>query len=140
MKTVIIESPFAANNWPRGFRWLGRWLHARYLRQCIVDSLRRGEAPFASHAIYPQVLRDHVAPERAAGMRAGLAWMQRADFTAVYIDRGISIGMKYGINHARTHGKPVVYRTLRDKVWRTSIQRTCCHGDAEGYCSSCEKV
>lgn len=44
MRLVIIESPFAGD--------VVRNL--RYLRACMRDCLRRGEAPYASHALYTQ--------------------------------------------------------------------------------------
>lgn len=44
MRRVIVESPYAGD--------IER--NMRYLRACLADCLRRGEAPFASHAIYTQ--------------------------------------------------------------------------------------
>lgn len=74
----------------------------------------RGEAPIASHLLYtqPGVLRDHDALERQWGIDAGLAWRSVADATVVYIDRGVSTGMRYGIRAAKESGKPIEYRTL----------------------------
>ncbi len=37
-----------------------------------------------------------------------------ADATIVYMNLGISKGMQYGIDHAKTHGKPIEYRALPD--------------------------
>jgi hypothetical protein len=104
VRLVIIESPFAG--------YVDRNL--RYLRACIRDCLLRGEAPFASHAIYTQagVLDDDVPEERRHGIEAGFAWREKADATVVYTDLGTSIGMRYGIEHAKSIGHPVEYRTL----------------------------
>lgn len=101
---VIIESPYAGDV----------QANLTYLRACLRDSLLRGEAPFASHALYtqPGVLRDDVESERAAGIHAGFAWRRLAQKTVVYTDRGISGGMRYGIEHAKEHGHSVEYREL----------------------------
>ena len=104
MRRVIIESPFAGD--------VDRNL--RYLRACIRDCLLRGEAPFASHAIYTQagVLDDEVPKERQHGIEAGFAWRETADATVVYTDLGMSRGMRFGIEHAESIGHPIEYRTL----------------------------
>lgn len=104
MKRVIIESPYAGNV-P---------LNLRYLRACMADCLRRGESPYASHGLYtqPGVLDDLIPSEREAGIQAGFAWREVADFTVVYTDLGVTKGMQYGIDHAEEHGRMVVYRKL----------------------------
>lgn len=106
MKRVIVESPYAGNI----------ELHLRYLRACMADCIRRGEAPYASHALYtqPGVLRDEVPEERAAGTHAGFAWREVAELTVVYTDLGMSNGMKYGIKDAERIGCAIEYRTLDD--------------------------
>lgn len=64
MRRVIIESPYAGDV----------ELNAQYARECLRDSLTRGEAPIASHLLYtqPGVLDDAVPRERALGIEAGL--------------------------------------------------------------------
>lgn len=79
----------------------------------MKDSLERGEFPLASHLLYTQVLDDRVPRERMQGMNAGLEWGRQAELTAVYIDRGKSNGMEYGIKHAITAGRPIQYRSLK---------------------------
>lgn len=101
---VIIESPLSGN-----FE-----ANLKYLRKCIKDSLTRGEAPYASHAIYPQVLDDTIPEERKLGMEAGFAFIPVSDFTAVYEDRGISGGMKEGIKKAKECGHSVEFRQIGD--------------------------
>lgn len=103
MRRVVIESPYAGN--------VGE--NMAYLRRCMRDCLLRGEAPFASHAIYTQVLDDNVASERKWGIEAGFAWRDLAEATVVYTDLGVSDGMKLGIEDADKKGRPVEYRTLR---------------------------
>ena len=79
MKRVIIESPYA----PSADHTIED--HLRYLRACMADSIHRGEAPYASHALYtqPGVLRDGVPEERTLGIGAGFAWRQCAE-TSVF--------------------------------------------------------
>lgn len=108
MRRVIIESPYA------GRWWWQRWRNVRYARAALRDALLRGEAPLASHLLYTQagVLRDDVPAERAQGIAAGFAWRPVADATVVYIDCGISGGMRAGIADALAVGRPVQYRSL----------------------------
>lgn len=108
MKLVIVESPFAGDNLKDRAR------NRAYARACLLDSLHRGEAPFASHLLYtqPGVLDDDFPPDRDLGILAGLAWADKADLTAVYTDLGISRGMNMGLNHARTCGRPIEARSL----------------------------
>lgn len=75
----------------------------------------RGEAPIASHLLYtqPGILRDSSQKERLWGIEAGLAWAEMAEATVIYVDRGVSNGMKFGIERATLAGKPVEYRTIR---------------------------
>lgn len=94
-------------------------LHARYLDACLLDSLRRGEAPFASHGLYtrPGVLDDLKPEERALGIEAGSVWRYSAAVTAVYTDLGQTGGMRAGIDDAQEamregHDHAVEFRTL----------------------------
>jgi hypothetical protein len=101
---VIVESPYAGDV----------EANLTYLRACLRDCLLRGEAPIASHGLYtqPGVLDDTVPEERALGMRAGFAWRCRAAKTVVYTDRGISGGMRLGIEVAHDLDHPIEYREL----------------------------
>lgn len=100
----MLESPFAGE--------VDRNL--RYLRAAMRDSLRRGEAPFASHGLYtqPGVLNDLLEAERQMGILAGFTWRQAAARTVVYRDFGVTTGMRLGIHHAHELGQEVEYRTL----------------------------
>lgn len=104
MIRVLVESPFAGD--------VARNL--AYLRAAMRDCLLRGEAPFASHALYTQagVLDDEIPDERKLGIDAGLLWGEAAEKTVVYADLGISRGMDYGINAALRAGRPIEYRSL----------------------------
>lgn len=104
MKLVILESPYAGDV----------QANETYARACLRDCLLRGEAPIASHLLYtqPGVLDDQISDERMLGINAGLAWGAYAETTVVYTDRGISRGMKYGIERAKHEGRPVEFRSL----------------------------
>lgn len=104
MKRVVIESPYA-----------GDVEHnLRYLRAAMHDCIKRGESPYASHALLTQegVLDDKNPIERETGIQAGFAWREVADLTVVYTDLGITRGMKYGIVDAENKGRPIEYRSL----------------------------
>jgi len=107
---VIIESPY------KGDRHNGRDLfqNLAYARDCMSNSLSRGESPFLSHLLYTQVLDDDIPEERQLGMNSALAWYAVADLCAVYIDLGISDGMASGIEHAKAIGLTVEERTIHN--------------------------
>ena len=108
MRRVIVESPYAGDT----------ERNLRYLRACLADCLRRGEAPFASHGLYtqPGVLDDSDPEQRKLGIEAGFAWRTMAEATIVYSDLGISRGMISGINDAERvqidDGHKIEYREL----------------------------
>jgi len=104
MKRVILESPYAGE--------VER--NIKYARECLKDSLKRGEAPIASHLLYTQdgVLDDLIEEERMWGINAGLAWKEVADLQVFYIDFGMSTGMKYAEKYAKEHNINLEYRTL----------------------------
>lgn len=106
IRLVIIESPYAGKTAEDVEQ------NVAYARLALLDSLRRGEAPIASHLLYTQVLDDREPDERHVGIQAGQAWGRAADMFAVYTDRGISPGMEYGIAMAEARGVPVVRRSL----------------------------
>lgn len=110
MRRVIIESPFRSATPEEAAR------NVRFARACLFDSLRRGEAPYASHLLFPQVLDDADAAQRMQGIEAGLAWGLAADLTAVYTNIGRSEGMEYGIRAAEVAGRSVEYRMVEN--WR----------------------
>lgn len=118
MKRVILESPYAGSSSLKVVALVQRWLNRRYARRCVRDSLTRGESPIASHLLYtqPGILRDADPHERQWGIDAGLTWREVADASVVYVDRGVSSGMCYGIEAARAAGRPVEFRSLTGKA------------------------
>jgi len=101
-KLVILESPWAGdierNEW--------------YAHACMLDCIKRGEAPFASHLLYTLVLDEDNPDERKQGIELGHEWMKAADKVVVYTDLGISEGMKKGIDRAITLGIPFEFRKI----------------------------
>ncbi|WP_421565767.1 hypothetical protein [Ochrobactrum sp. EDr1-4] len=104
---VIIETPYSGDV----------EANTAYARASLLDSLRRGEAPIASHLLHTQVLDDMQPDERTLGIEAGLAWYRVATKCVVYSNRGISGGMKMGIDRAGLHDVAVEYRWLEKKAW-----------------------
>ena len=102
MRRVILESPFAGDI----------EAHVAYARRCLRDCLARGEAPIASHLLYPQILDDSIAAERALGIAAGLGWLRLAEAMVVYIDYGISPGMRAAMEAAEKLSLPIERRQL----------------------------
>lgn len=108
-RLVIIESPYAGDV----------ETNLAYARACVRHSLLVGEAPIASHLLYtqPGILDDRVPAERILGIDAGLAWRAVAHASVVYDDRGITPGMRYGIEAAMDDGVAIEYRELGG-IWR----------------------
>lgn len=103
---VILESPY----WSIDPNILIN--NVNYARECLLDSLGRNEAPFASHLIYTQVYNDENEEERMSGLDAATSWYHVADKVVVYLDHNITKGMQRGINLADKMGLEIEYRKL----------------------------
>jgi hypothetical protein len=101
---VVIESPYGGENVERNIL---------YLRAAIRDSLDRGEAPFASHAIYTTGVDDLKSKDRPNDIQRGFRFRDVAAYTVVYEDLGISHGMQLGIEDSKRKLVPVKYRTIK---------------------------
>jgi hypothetical protein len=113
--TVVIESPYAGDV----------ELNVAYAKLALADCLERGEAPFASHLLYTLVLDDATPAQRQAGMLAGFALGKRLEVCAVYVDLGITAGMRSGITRHTNNGLRIEERTIpgfREKL-RTALAR-----------------
>lgn len=90
---VVVESPYAANE------WFTVEDHLTYLRACLRDSVLRGESPYASHGLLTQegVLNDEIREERNRGIIAGHAWYPVANKIVFYADFGVSRGMDFSL-------------------------------------------
>lgn len=89
-----------------------------YLHRCMLDSFSRGEAPFASHWMYPTFLptepgeAEENVPNRELGIACRNAWSHHADTVVLYTDYGISNGMVAAIKDANAEGIPLEFRTI----------------------------
>lgn len=102
MSFVVIESPYSgcvAEN-------------EAYARQCMADSLKRGESPFLSHLLYTQVLDDTDEVQRNSGIQAGIAVQEYAEKVVFYLDRGFSKGMEHGLRNVIEKQLPYEFRRL----------------------------
>lgn len=114
MKLVLVESPFMARHPDLGEARLGLLRNLTYARLAVRDCALLGQAAYASHLFFPQplILDDDVPEERQLGIDAGLAWAAKADLTALYLDLGVSSGMRYGLVNAERAGRPVEERRI----------------------------
>jgi hypothetical protein len=115
MKRVVIESPYAGN--------VER--NVAYARGAMLDCLARGEAPYASHLLYTQVLDDDKELDRNLGIVAGFCWAATADLIAFYADYGWSRGMLGALEHhfAGDECKQIQVRVLHTPSMETAIGR-----------------
>lgn len=104
MRRVVILSPYRGDI-PKNLE---------YLRRCLNDSVRRHEAPFASHILYPIVLNDSIPEQRSKGFECEAAWLGAADAVVVYDDLGISTGMALTIKKAEELNIEVAFRSLKE--------------------------
>ena len=119
MKLVMIETPLMA----RGERTME--MNLEYARKCMKDSLSRGEAPFAMHLLYTQVLDDNVVEERKQGITCGLAWLLQADAVILYCDYGVSSGMKAAYKKALANNIEIELRFINDHNEKIEQQAKC---------------
>lgn len=119
MLLVSIESPFKPSE-DDVTKYDGRYSRAELLRQNLVyarlallNSLKRGEAPFASHLIYTQVWAES-DELRNQGIKAGIEFQHRIDQVALYVDLGTSNGMKLARDNALLINVQHSTRTILD--------------------------
>jgi hypothetical protein len=107
-RRVYIESPLAGD--------FAR--NIRYARLCLLDCLRRGEFPYASHLLYTQALDDRVPADRKWGMEAGDAWRMASDYVVAYTDLGVSPGMEEGLRRSGAVGLESESRKLPEDLMK----------------------
>jgi hypothetical protein len=105
-KRVFVCSPFSSAT-KKGLE-----SNIAYMRHCLFDCIEKGEAPFAPHGLYPQVLDDKIPAQRKLGIDCGHAFLCVCDYVVVYKDLGISAGMCLDIEAAKKMGKEIVFRLL----------------------------
>ena len=76
-------------------------------RAACREVLRLGDAPFAPHLLYPDLLDDDVPVERALGIEAGRRWLAMSH--EVLVVGPITAGMREEIATAEALGIPVRY-------------------------------
>jgi hypothetical protein len=102
MLRVLIVSPYRGDT----------KTNLAYARAALLDSIERGEAPFASHLLYPQVLDDNDQVQRDLGLACEAAYMKVCHKVAVYIDLELSEGMESTVCRAVSEGVHVQRRSL----------------------------
>lgn len=118
MRRVILESPYGNDDAAVIAE------NVKFALRCAMDCLQRDESPIASHLVFPLFLDDKKPEERALGIAAGLAWVRVADAMVVYMDRGMSEGMKRAIKCAEGVGVRVEMRTLSKNIKGTPDTET----------------
>ena len=104
MKRVVLESPYRGD--------LVR--NVIYARRAVRDSLSKGESPSPLHLVHPQpgILDDNKPEERQWGIKAHLAWIEVCEVVVLYVDYGISGGMREAIDEAVRLKKSTIYRKI----------------------------
>lgn len=100
---VIVESPFAGD----------MNANREYAIAACADCFRRGETPFASHLLYPQILDELKPEEREQGITAGYQFWPLAGKIVFYMDRGMSPGMAKARDRALLEGKTFTSRWIK---------------------------
>lgn len=99
---TIIESPYAGD----------LETNSLYFKRAALNSIKRGETPFASHGFYTQFLDDRDPEERKLGIELGYRFWAHARLIAFYVDYGMSPGMTTAHEHATTLDIPRVFRSI----------------------------
>lgn len=122
MKRVNLESPMrGCNNWQA------------YLKLCMKDSMDRGEAPFASHAMYPFFLDDDDPKQRRQGLEMGHEYLQKSQAVVFYVDLGMSPGMLIALDRALAFKKRVEFRCIHEDKFAEDFYREVHRNMKEAY-------
>lgn len=105
-RCVVLVSPFMAEDYTKAN------MAKRYADRCTKDSVNKQEAPLVSHSFYYDVLNVKNPIERDIGLQSQLSWIKHAELVAVYVDLGITPGMRVAINNAILLSKRIEYRTI----------------------------
>lgn len=108
-RCVFICSPFSADNDADLFR------NIEYAQDASKDAIDRGESPYTPHLFLTQILKDGDQAQRDLSLELAKRWLRRCDGLAVYIDYGVSAGMKGEIAAATAAHIPIWYRGLHDE-------------------------
>ena len=102
MNKVFICSAFAAESEDKHILNVKRAKAA-----CLLAIEKYDSAPFAPHLLYPQILKDTLAPERIVGIRMGLEYLAVCD-VVWQIGEIISSGMAAELAVAKHLEIPIV--------------------------------
>ncbi|UMO77363.1 DUF4406-domain protein [Stenotrophomonas maltophilia phage vB_SmaM_Ps15] len=105
-KTAILVSPFMSEDPATATKAY------RYAMRAVQDSLRRGEAPMATHAFFYDSLSYKNPVERDMGLQCQISWLKKAEMLIVYTDGGITPAMQTIINSGEIKNKRIEYRTI----------------------------
>ncbi len=94
MRMVYICSPYRAKDGAELDR------HIEYAQALTKQAIEAGLAPITPHLYMTQCLNEDKPQERAAGMAAGLALLEKCDFVIAGVKYGISEGMSREIQTA----------------------------------------
>lgn len=112
IRRVYVVSPYSGATSPWWIRPFVRWQNVRFARKCMDDCFRYGEAPFVPHLLYTQIFNDDNSDERRLGCVMACVWLKQSHHLAVYLDRGITPGMRSEIAIAQAANITVEYRRL----------------------------
>ncbi len=108
-----VESPYNAPNAHEVRR------NILYARLACRWALERGYAPYASHLLYtqPGILDDDIAQERELGIEAARTLIRAAaQVTLMFVDLGVSEGMRLGLEDASAAAREVLEVRLFEGV------------------------
>ena len=124
MRTVYICSPYRAKDCAELDR------HIEYAQALTKQAIEAGLAPITPHLYMTQCLNEDKPQERAAGMAAGLALLEKCDFVIAGVKYGISEGMSREIQTADALGIEVVnadklryYMECKERQRQAAIKR-----------------
>ncbi|MBE9473077.1 MAG: hypothetical protein IMY75_13370 [Chloroflexi bacterium] len=112
MRRVIIESPYGKTVDGRQAGAIEIVRNVTYAQRAMAHSLSLGEAPYLSHLLYTQCLDDSDPVQRKQGIAAGRRWGDAAEVCAVYVDYGVTPGMKEGMKHHEQNRIGVAARSI----------------------------
>lgn len=123
MKRAFIISRYRAPNGDPAVELV----HIAYARAACAHSLASGESPLAPHLFntQPGILDDTDPVERQRGFDAASHWMRVADVAPVYVDLGVSSGMRQDCGTARMHDLETPERRLASPaaaIWEVMVQ------------------
>ncbi|MCY9866105.1 hypothetical protein OTK49_26570 [Vibrio coralliirubri] len=108
---VIIESPFA-NESPTLLSENLLYLNAVARKVTVEDQMN----PLFFHSYYTQFLDDNNQRERNNGLQSSFEFHDDIMPRLITIDRGISTGMKLGMERGLTHGAHPVFISLDSNI------------------------